>query len=247
MSRKDLVLHVDATRVTLEDLEQVPMPEPLGPRHVPVHPAKWVKALQRAVTSYGFQVNRLELGANQKRSRLFGVMDLQLGGEEMALGRGITLGFRGSTDQSLGNALVGGERVFVCDNLALSGDMVFLSRKSTSGFSPVQAFEEGLEKFDLGRKIFAQTIEKAQEKNLSKSQAESLLWQLFGHGVLPKKLMGPVEDVWLRKPEGSGVVSDTLWDLHNAGTFCLKEENSVTRWDRSTRLGAFLSEAVVTL
>lgn len=238
-----LILHVDARRVSLEDLKEVPMPEAMGPRHAPIRPVTWVKALQRAATAYDFQVQRLELGANQKKTRLFGVMDLQLP-EEYHADRGLTLGFRYSTDQSISNGLVGGNRVFVCDNLALSGDMVLLNKKSTTNLSLVSAFEEGLENFNISRRLFEETIQRSQEKLLSKTLSEALLWQLFSNQVLPKKLMGPVEETWRSKPEGSGVLGESLWDLHNAGTFALKTEDSVCRWERSNRLGAFLAQAV---
>lgn len=238
-----LMLHVDASRVSLEDLEKLPMPEPMGDRHVPVHPAKWVKSLQRAVQAYDFEIKRMDLGANERKTRLFGTMDLALP-EEFHADRGLTLGFRCSTDQSMANGLVGGQRVFVCDNLALSGDLILLRRKSTENLQLALAFEQGLENFNLAGQVFNETIERAQEKNLSKTQSESLLWQLFRNKVMPKKLMGPVEDAWTKKPEASGVRGDSLWDLHNAATFCLKGETVVSRWERSHKLGTFLAGAL---
>ena len=242
MVHANLMLHVDSKKATLADLEALPAPQALGPRHVPVHPAHFVKSLVRAVESYDFTIDSMEIGLNQKKTRHFGVMRLS-GGENLP-GIGTALGWASSTDQSIRAKLAGGGHVFVCDNLALSGDVVLLSHKHTRGFTPVRAFEEGMENQRLIQQVFHTQILQAQEITLSRTVAESYLWQLFTKGVLPKKLMTPVSNAFFTRPEASGVEGDTLWDLHNAATYALKEEPMTTKWDRTRQLGVFLAQAV---
>ncbi len=60
--------------------------------------------------------------------------------------RGLGLDFRHGNDQSMSLHLVAGTRVFVCDNLTLSGDMIVLRRKHTKGLSLRDEVRAGIER-----------------------------------------------------------------------------------------------------
>ena len=62
---------------------------------------------------------------------LFGVLDLAAEGGEY----GFAIGLRTGNDRSLALQLICGVRVFVCSNMAFSGDFLALKRKHTAGLS----------------------------------------------------------------------------------------------------------------
>ena len=149
----DLVSHCGSRMVTLAELSALPAPLPLGPMHRPLPHHELVQVLKEELQAAGYEAVREEYAIQHHGLKLFGVMDLAPKPEvssPLANGdKGLSLGFRHGNDQSMSLHLVAGARVFVCDNLTLSGDMIVLRRKHTKGLSLTDEIRAGMERLLL--------------------------------------------------------------------------------------------------
>ena len=177
-------------RVTLEQLRNLPVPEIMGARHMPVPHWRLIDEIENQVADRRWRVERRDLGVSQKGARLFGTMQLRgpVEGEDM----GTCFGFRSSTNQSFAIRGVAGARVFVCDNLMLSGTEFVLNRKHTTLLNLPEMVSKALNKFiDQSRQLF---IDIGTMKNnwLDDQTAKLRIFNLFHRGALPLHLFDDV-------------------------------------------------------
>jgi len=135
----DLMLHCGAEAINREDLINVlPLPEHFGgARHNPVSYIEYVDQVAEAITSQGYVINNEKFGVDQDGGKFFGLMEIApaIEGEFIPANDkeyGLMVGLRGSYNQSLARGLAIGSRVFVCDNLAFSGEVTFKTRQTTN-------------------------------------------------------------------------------------------------------------------
>lgn len=117
-------------RVPEVEVMAVPEPQFTNTWH-PISHGRLINALNGSVKNAGLLVRNREYSLNATGTKMFGVW--QLFGSQ-SLGRDWAIGIRNSIDKSMTVGLVAGIKVFVCDNLVFSGDVVLL-RKHTSGLT----------------------------------------------------------------------------------------------------------------
>ena len=125
-----LVAHCDSGKVPYEQLKDYPVPEATG-RWKPIAHLELVDTLKRQINS-NYRIAREEYAVSNNGFKLFGVLDLE---SELVPGVGKSIGFRHGNDKQLAIQIVAGGRVFVCDNMSLSGSMIVLKRKPHLGIS----------------------------------------------------------------------------------------------------------------
>ena len=199
-----LVVHSGGVRVSLSDLERLPDPQKLGERHAPMRHDVMVRGMLEALETIGLEATKTDLcldnsehGAYSRRKteypkdRLFGTFDLApIPGRErpdwlpeaQVSERGLAVGFRHSNDQAFAMSAVAGSRIFVCDNLAMSGEAVLFNRKHTIGnvthrFKEILA--EGCDKLAKEFTTLAEQIARLQTTGLSEEQAKAFLIDAF--------------------------------------------------------------------
>ena len=135
----DLMLHCGAEAINREGLINViPLPEHFGgARHNPVPYIDYVEQVSDAIVSQGYTINSEKFGVDQDGGKFFGLMEIAPAIEGEFIGKddkefGLIVGLRGSYNQSLARGLAVGSRVFVCDNLAFSGEVTFKTRQTTN-------------------------------------------------------------------------------------------------------------------
>ena len=143
-NRSTLVAHCGARKVALAELEAMPDPAALGPRHLPLRHDVLVQTIRAEAGRRGFGIAK---GSNHRSpgASLFGVLDFRCAFDADS---GFALGFRSSQDQSLALRGVAGARVFVCDNLALAGSSFAFRRKHTSGLAIDEAVRAGFDRYE---------------------------------------------------------------------------------------------------
>jgi hypothetical protein len=122
-----LIAHTDTARVNESIVMAIPEP-PFTKSWSPVSHARVINTLEQACKNTGLNIMARDYSLNVKGTRMFGVWDL----DYTTNGSCYSLGFRNSIDKSMVVGVVGGFRVFVCDNLALSGEYLTF-HKHTSG------------------------------------------------------------------------------------------------------------------
>ena len=155
--------------------------------------------------------------------KLFGVMTYE---HDTIPDLGLSIGIRNSYDQSLSAGLVCGAKVFVCDNLAFSGD-IRVSRKHTGD---VVGDLENLIKSAMyqapGRhQAIATDMEHMKEYSCTNDEAYSILGVAYGRDILkPRQLLG-ARNAWLNPPQ-EDFEDRNLWSLYNAITEALKSSSA---------------------
>lgn len=114
-----LCLHCGALSATLDDLEAVKTPLSTDTWE-PISHSDIVSTLLTEAERVGFKLNRQSFGLSKSGDLMFGVLDFEGGNDEY----GYSVGFRNSHDKSLAAGVCAGQRIFVCDNLALTGEYV---------------------------------------------------------------------------------------------------------------------------
>ena len=217
-----LFMHTPGShRVTLDQLRHLPTPEPMGTRHLPVPHWRLIDEIENQVSDRGIRVVRRELGISQKGARVFGTM--QLHGPEAGEGTGPCFGVRSSTNQSFAIRGVAGARVFVCDNLMLSGTEHVLSRKHTTQLNLPEIVSRALNKFlDQSKQLFLD-IEMMKNNWLSDQTAKLRIFNLFQKGAMPLHLFDDVCRYYFdTQDEQPDCQPRSMYGLHNACTRAIK-------------------------
>ena len=126
MAEGTLLNHRGANDVTREELVAYQTPEPTE-TWFPIAHSQVLDAVSDTLGGAGFQIQRTRLSVAQDGHRFFGVLDLAT-----SVTDGITLsvGVRNSTDKSFPIGFCCGTRVFVCDNLSFTAEVI-VSKKHT--------------------------------------------------------------------------------------------------------------------
>ena len=125
MNSGTLCLHSGATIIEMEQLRNVTMPEATD-TWTPVAHDYLVESVKGALVASGANIVKEEHALYRDGARYFGLLHL---GENNDGGNTV-VGLRNSHDKTFPAGLSLGNRVFVCDNLSFSGDVV-VARKHT--------------------------------------------------------------------------------------------------------------------
>ena len=121
--------HSASRLVTIDELAAIPAGDPVGPRHKPVPHIELVTTVRDAFAERGYVVGREQYSVTRDGARLFGTLDLRpVTGRSLTDGMdgGMAVGLRHSNDAAFALGVIAGVRVFVCDNLMMSGGQSLL-------------------------------------------------------------------------------------------------------------------------
>lgn len=240
MATAQLMLHCGARSVPREVLEEVPTPEPAG-RWRPVPFGTVLSYAEQALQESGFGIQKEHLALARNDQQFFGTLTLS---SDLPGGSSLAVGLRSSHDQSLSLGWCIGNRVFVCDNLAFSSQIVIARKHTTFG---IDRYQEAICKAVKGlpeyRNEEAQRIERMQNRSITDCEAESALLRLFEKGILSTRTLPDAICEW-RKPTYEEFRPRTIWSLYNAVTSAIwkrAETNPQAHALATIRLGHVLA------
>lgn len=215
----NLVLHRGAREVDVDELDRVPCPPPTD-TWFPVKHSVVLDRVCQTLTGAGFGIEAMQLSLARDNQRFFGTLTLKNRLNDDAC---LAVGVRNSTDKSFPIGLVCGSRVFVCDNLAFSSEIVIARRHTKYGSD---RFNEAVSQAVLGLNEYQvsaqQRIAQLQNWDVSPLEADSLLLKSFEAGLVSSRLLPAVIAAW-RNPEHVEFQPRNGWSLLNAFTGVLKE------------------------
>src|SRR5439155_5486233 len=97
----------------------------------PIAHGDLITALDQQLMVRGITIRKEQFAIQRGGARLFAVLDLVIDRTEEFCA---AMGIRTANDQSMALEIAVGVKVFVCDNLAFSGDLIALRRKHTAKF-----------------------------------------------------------------------------------------------------------------
>lgn len=244
--------------VTLDRIAALPEPEVLGKYHRPVPHIDFINTMKRVLANVGLMASREQYAIQNEGLKLFGVMDLTVDPNskfkqfEVDLGRGLAVGFRTSNDKSMKHFAVGGQRVFVCDNMVLSGQAVILGRKHMGDFNLGNEIGDGVERLMGEYRNLETSIARLQAANLTDTQAKEVIYDAFvngmptvdddeGEGIVSLRMLPAVNKNYFKPEEGwTDCEPRSKWGVYNAFTRALKDVKSPrVQFDATRTVGRF--------
>jgi len=149
-----LSAHGDSSYVPEEFIREIPSPEFTTTWH-PYSHAQVISITEKAAEQAGVLslINDRRYSITKKQDNMFAVWNLKedLGGINTAIG------FRNSTSKQLSVGYTAGTRVFVCDNLAFSGEWITM-HKHTGNLDPSDLFNMCLDAFTRMKEIMSKFV-----------------------------------------------------------------------------------------
>ncbi len=236
MSETSTLIGYKGRTIPREELALVPTPEATT-THRPVPHHEIVQALVETLGFRHIGVVHDEYAVSPDGMKMFGVLDLET---EMH-GARFSIGLRNSHDKSMRLALTCGYRVFVCSNMAFSGDFTPVLAKHSKSFALVDAIPVGVDRMQRNFEPMRQQVETWRRSELTEVTARLIIYQAFIESELdvPKHLARRVHEFYF-EPQYEEFQPRTLWSLSNAFTSAFKELDLIPQFRATAKLGGFL-------
>ena len=214
-----LIVHRGGHMVTRDDLSLIPLPEATQ-SYMPVphnHLAETLSTIGQDILN-GFTLSKEQYALAREGNQMFGVLVFKRDHSEL----GLSIGFRNSYDKSMAIGIAIGAEVFVCDNLALTGDITVLKKHTANVWASLE--DTAISTLYRSQRNFEKIIEDSvsmKGKAIENSDAFKMIGLLFGNGVLTPRQLPIVKKEWLN-PSYEDFKPRTMWSFYNACTEALK-------------------------
>ena len=213
-----LCIHKGARRVEASELATLATPDATK-SWTPVPHARLVSLVEDSISQCGMEISSRDYAVWREGLRFFGVLTLG----SAVNGYAATVGIRNSHDKEFPAALALGSRVFVCDNLAFSSEVVIKTRHTARILERLPAV--------VGTGI-TMLIEQRQEQDRRISlyretpivdvrHLHDLVVRLYRAKAIPSTAISRVVEEY-ESPRYEEFADHTLWSLMNATTEVLK-------------------------
>lgn len=223
MTMTNLMIHCGGQQVTEDKLNAVATPEATDSWY-PIPHHDLLDTVRRNVEATGLRIVQEAHSLAREDAHYFGLMQVANG--KAAEDYATIIGLRNAHDKRFPAGLVVGSQVFVCDNLAFSGE-VNIARKHTRFINRdlPQLIERAMGQLVSLRHTQDQRLAAYKETGMNDAQANDLLVRAMDARVLPVTKLPKVLGEW-RKPSHAEFAEDrNAWRLFNAFTKVLKGTN----------------------
>jgi hypothetical protein len=238
----DLCLHTGARRVARDDVAAAPTPDRTR-SWVPVPHQRLLDLVRRTLEASGLSVVNEAHALWNDGARYFGLLEVVNGTTHADYG--LVVGLRNSHDKTFPAGLACGSGVFVCDNLAFSGE-VKLARKHTRYIERdlPQLVARAVGRLGDLRRQQDQRLDAYRTHHITDESAHDLMVRAIDARVLPVTSLPKVVDEW-REPSHEEFAADgpTVWRLFNGFTEALKGRNLAELPRRTQALHGLLDVA----
>ncbi len=205
----------------------------------PVHHREIIGAIKQSLGAFGLDIVKAEFVLTAEGKKLFSVWDLNQGNSNLCW----SLGIRNSMDRSLAFGITCGSRVFICDNLAFSGEYITF-RRHTSGldadelaFLSYRALRMMIPKL----KAFERWHEGLKGYSLPQSDMRVLLVEIMEQNVIPVTKFYDFGSLYAK------VYDDSLWGFHETVTDILRECNLMLLPKKNLLLNGIINQYIDSL
>jgi len=271
MSKARFINHCGAEAITLDQLRALPNPQRMTETHYPIRHDLLIDTVKEALAPAGYKIHReeyslqyneadraqpavwptegkewnasnatAEVPGARPNDNFFGIMEFKSESSEISRVAGI----RNSGTKKFLAQLGCGERVFVCDNLCFSAQII-VGRKHT------RFIERDLEKLtgnaihELGAEFqyAEQRVEVYKERELTRMEVHDVMMQTMRSGGCPtSKLQSWVNE--FKTPTFEEFAGRSAWSLKNAFTELAKGFNHRDMTKRTGILTGVLDDCV---
>ena len=209
---------ITSNEVKLEQLEAIEMPEPTR-TYVPVSHydlAMNVGAIGERVIDK--ELHSKKFGIARKGQHMFATYTYKNEEDEI----GMSIGFRNSYDKSMSIGVCVGAKVFVCENLMMTGEVTFMRKHTGNILDELNSliFKVLYNSEDKFVQL-QEDKESMKEIPINNQRAWETMGVLFGKGIINTPQISIMRKEW-KNPSHQEFEDDSLWSLYNAGTEALK-------------------------
>ena len=215
-----LLIHKGGEYCSLDDLRDIPLPQETR-TYKPVSHYDLAKNLAEVSSGLlrGYQLEKAQYGLARDGNQMFGIHSYRNG---ISSSMGLSIGFRNSYDKSMSVGIAIGASVFVCDNLALTGDIAIMRKHTANVWNDLE--ELTITTIYRSQHNFTKIVEDAEimrGRDLSNDNAFRLLGLLYGNDVISPRQIPAVKREWLN-PSHDEFEDRNVWSFYNACTEALK-------------------------
>jgi hypothetical protein len=200
-----------------------------------------VRTIEEALGYRQIGVVSESFAVDKTGNKLFGVMNLEAQNDDVRF----AVGFRNSHDKSMRLALTSGMNVFICSNMAFSGDFTPVLAKHTKNFELIPAIAVGIDQIQRNFAPMTKQIEAWKAAQISDETAKLVIYRAFIEAQLDvaKHLDRRVHELYF-EPIYPEFAARTLWSLSNAFTSAFKELDPQAQFRATASLAGFLDSKV---
>jgi len=216
--KNKLMMHCGGRLATLDELALVPVPMPTR-TFQPIPHNEFAQIIEKKGREIlNLDVRSHEYGLSRNGNQVFGLIQYQNGNSELIP----TTAWRSSYDKSLAAGIANGKSVFICDNLALTGEFITIRKHTTNILRDLDnilaaAFANALLSFTR----IDQDADTMRQEWITTDRGYELLGRLYGHKVLPSRIFNKAVEEW-ENPTHPAFGDRNLWSLYNSCTEALK-------------------------
>lgn len=229
----EILMHRGGELVSREQLDLITLPEATD-SYVPVshyHLADKMLTISQDILR-DYTLIGENYGIARQGNQLFAVLKFKNEKSEM----GLSIAFRNSYDRSMAIGMAVGANVFVCDNLALSGDITVMKKHTKNVWSELE--ETAIATIYKSQKNYEQIVcdsETFKGLPVCDNEAFQLMGVLFGNNIIGPRQLTVVKDEWL-KPSHAEFEPRNMWSLYNSATEALKSSPPISIMEKHCQL-----------
>lgn len=229
----NMLMHCGSNEATRDEVFATPTPEGTD-THYPIPHGTLIETVTRHVRESGFEIEGEEYALQRDGDQMFGLWILANGAAHDDYQ--LTVGLRNSHDKQFPAGMAVGSRVFVCDNLAFSAEIV-IARKHTKyilrDLDKMVADAAG--RISESRVAQDRRIEAYKGTRLIDPMVHDFVVRSVDNQVVPNRDITHVLQQW-REPQHEDFQPRTAWSLFNAYTETMKGTNPRDLTPRTRRL-----------
>jgi hypothetical protein len=215
-----MMMHCGAEPITLDQVAQL-LPPPPTETHFPIPHRAIYDTANEKIHDAGYEVIHAQHYTNREHAHYFALLELDHEQQEHST----MLALRNSYDKVFRASLAIGARVFVCDNLSFSGDIVVGHKNTVNGFGKLpERFEEAVTRIKFMQKRQELRFDEYKQAPLDDKTADHLTMECYRRGIVNLQRIGAVNREWYEPAVDHG--GRTVWRFFNATTAALKAKSA---------------------
>ena len=207
-------------KIERSQMDYLKEPESMGRFHKPYPFGEYLGDIHAALRRHEIVVTDEEYVIQKDEQRMFGMMVVESPAKDWQL----TLGVRGSHDQSIPRGIALGTNVMVCSNLCFSGELFTGKAKQTINNSEriLHLIDEGVSSIKPAYAIQEHQFDMLQSIEMTEQQVSDTIIQAFRRGALSGAQVGAAVKEYDKPSYAEHGHGTNTWKLFNAFTQAIK-------------------------
>lgn len=242
-SNHHFCLHAGGAELALADLKDLPTPAAENRWHPVPHHA-YATAVRESLVNSGYRISAEHYATAKDHTRFFGMMFVP-GMDEQDREFEWAIGLRNSHDRTVSCRMAVGTHVFVCDNLAFSGDIEVTRKNTTHALSNMPMLvNRAVGQLQEIMTKDVQRVERYKTLELTDVKAHDIMVRAVKGQCVPAVALPQVIQEW------EGTVHEefkprNLWSLFNAFTAARRLKSIESQVQGGERLHGFFDGLVL--